>query len=83
MGVTRTPVQALRVRCTVARLQRERERLLVWLLPVQEDNLDDALGPLRVECDPARVPAVLQRKGAVVCVMIEPSAGEAGEEGTA
>ncbi len=76
--VTRTPVQALRVRCRVARLQRERERLLVWLLPLQEDNPDDALGPLRVECDPARVPAVLQRKNAVVCVMIE-----AGEEGTA
>ncbi len=72
--VTRTPVQALRVRCTVARLQRERERLLVWLLPV--DNPDDALGPLRVECDPARVPAVLQHKGAVVSVMIQPSAGE-------
>ncbi len=76
--VNRTPVQALRVRCTVARLQRERERLLVWLLPVEADNPDDALGPVRVECDPARVPAVLQRKNAVVCVMIE-----AGEEGTA
>lgn len=80
MGVTERRRQELRVRCTVARLQRERERLLVWLLPVQEDNPDDALGPLRVECDPARVPAVLQGKGAVVCVLIQPSAGEAGEE---